>query len=722
MLAASSNSIDASNLRLVGFAVSSPQQDRGRVEDHAITINKFLRGETVDLRSLPAPQLPVSPVFVDDQGQHFQLVCTSTGMTSQPYRASTLLNSEQVSEGNAGFLPIENLPSSISSAGLGPALSDVNRLSAAAIGLLVGGKGTSQKTGESTGSGWNGLGQVDSSNGMNPSENQTGTHEAETPASSQSPPTVPLGALEQQVLGNSLASLAAGNAFGSTVAQNLLNVPQLGLMAAAQALGGQVQKLFDNWTVDDESGTAEHAAKWAAEKAVSQIQGEVMSQIASQVLPGAAPPAGLMKRLQEFFGGVTSKADLPAAKQADADDMGNTISVLSTPRVAVNGLAAASAISADKMMPASKVILEGSISVVLHQGANWFARQTSKTMVPSKIAAASNVLVGGANPCLIAVSIAKSALEKGQSAETAAKKAGLAQREYDAAIKLGLTEEQANNQAEAAAKKADLTDDQVKALAHLQELTKENDGPLKRGDKVTFQVGENTVTASVLDVHRDSSGYLSATFEMDGQQFLVYRATESFDTFLDSPIEFFKDWGANFAQSLGFVPEQYDLAVSDAAAGMAKYPGLILVGHSLGGGLANYAAGMTGLSAITFNSAALGAGTMGNIVANGVPLNGDLYDHYAIDGDLISGGTASGGLNSVMHPLSGDVHTLPKPNLGDTIGGAQGYEVNVFNNNGIVGAINNHGINNVQNQIGQPGTSISTNPPSYTPQPYIPST
>ena len=59
---------------------------------------------------------------------------------------------------------------------------------------------------------------------------------------------------------------------------------------------------------------------------------------------------------------------------------------------------------------------------------------------------------------------------------------------------------------------------------------------------------------------------------------------------------------------------------------------LRVVGHSLGGGLAAYAAGLHGLAGVGINSAPLGASTAAKVRANGGPTS---FVHYVNSNDVI---------------------------------------------------------------------------------------
>lgn len=92
-----------------------------------------------------------------------------------------------------------------------------------------------------------------------------------------------------------------------------------------------------------------------------------------------------------------------------------------------------------------------------------------------------------------------------------------------------------------------------------------------------------------------------------------------------------KDWGADVQQGLGFSTSQYNEAVDYARKWQASDGNnVILTGHSLGGGLASYAAGQTGLRATGVNSAQL---TPNHIGPEQTEKN---ITHYYVPGEIMT--------------------------------------------------------------------------------------
>ena len=91
------------------------------------------------------------------------------------------------------------------------------------------------------------------------------------------------------------------------------------------------------------------------------------------------------------------------------------------------------------------------------------------------------------------------------------------------------------------------------------------------------------------------------------------------------------DWITNISQGLGYRNSQYRQAAEVALYVQSKVGSnnLLITGHSLGGGLASYAASLTGSRAITFNAAGLHPFVGSR--------SGNIRAHY-IRGDVLSFG------------------------------------------------------------------------------------
>ena len=103
-----------------------------------------------------------------------------------------------------------------------------------------------------------------------------------------------------------------------------------------------------------------------------------------------------------------------------------------------------------------------------------------------------------------------------------------------------------------------------------------------------------------------------------------------------------RDWtGANLRQGLGWQAEQYDQAVQLAQLADTAYgDGLVVTGHSLGGGLAATASLAIGNTAVTFNASGVHDATMRNLgldpdAAKAIAADGQIR-RYSVDGEALT--------------------------------------------------------------------------------------
>ena len=554
--------------------------------------------------------------------------------------------------------------------------------------------------------------------------NSTSTSTSSSPAAASKPDAYewPMSPLQQYLFSQGLASMIGAGLSGATakdiwnngLRNSIANVPGLAMFFASQWVGKQVQELFNSWEVDDESSTAEHAAKQFAQLLASQIQAEIMQMISSDVLPiitgGMIPRGdspGLLKKVTTMLTGLSSSASLAAAHDGMFDDKANTIKAAAHSNVLVNNSVAAAALSADLLIPASKVILDGSLTVYL--GQDMFARATSVTAVPSGVMSPgpANVLIGGASPPAAATNAAAEALNATGSVAAAAKKsrdvtaAGEAARRD--AQQAGKTPEQAQVAADSAAEQAAGVSQDVSGATHamLNELTY-RDGTRGTGSKKPLISvnqahslgGERWTVVEINDANSPGStlpaGYRSVLWQNEaGQTVFVTQGTNILQG---------ADWFNNFAQGFGFIPPQYQQAADDAQRYQSQYPGMIISGHSLGGGLATYAGLMTGLPVQAFNPAGLGVGSMANVAHNGFqPRPGQIS------------------VSLVQHDILTGLSTW----IGQT---APFGNVQLFEGNGIFNSVSNHNVTNFGNvaggvgiPIGGPWNVLPPMPPAFIP-------
>jgi surface antigen len=114
------------------------------------------------------------------------------------------------------------------------------------------------------------------------------------------------------------------------------------------------------------------------------------------------------------------------------------------------------------------------------------------------------------------------------------------------------------------------------------------------------------------------------------------------------------DWSTDIAAWLGAPPGQYqdalDFVGGIVAATGAKYD-VVLTGHSLGGGLATYAALYYGKKAVVFNPAGLGGGLRSKIPKDNFAQQTSLVSSIDVDGDPVS----------AFHKQVGVIYTLVIP-------------------------------------------------------------
>ena len=125
----------------------------------------------------------------------------------------------------------------------------------------------------------------------------------------------------------------------------------------------------------------------------------------------------------------------------------------------------------------------------------------------------------------------------------------------------------------------------------------------KLGEKYTFQNGETWEVVDVLD--DPATGFrgiaLQSTDPLDDRTIVAFAGTREA-----------ADWKANIGQGLGLPTNQYSQAVEFANKWKSiEGENVVLTGHSLGGGLASYAAIKTGLHATAVNAAPLALNHLG---------------------------------------------------------------------------------------------------------------
>lgn len=253
----------------------------------------------LDVRKLSGPSVPVTPVFEDEAGQRFLGVPTALGPRMVPFENARPFDIQGDSAAG-GFLSSDDISSMKQRA----AGRDPSALAAfasqAAQNVLA------QKPG---GDGASMIESFLSSTGLG---------------------------IGQQALSQGLMSLANGGDIGSTVSSFVATagtndgLAQLGQSLASglvsNALSMGIQAAMSGWQVDDESSTAEHAAHQATQALIGKLQSELMNVINDELAKQfgtlteeqikqaalvAGEPKSLSDRIQEFFAGPSSTANIP---------------------------------------------------------------------------------------------------------------------------------------------------------------------------------------------------------------------------------------------------------------------------------------------------------------------------------------------------------------------------------------------------------------------------
>lgn len=153
----------------------------------------------------------------------------------------------------------------------------------------------------------------------------------------------------------------------------------------------------------------------------------------------------------------------------------------------------------------------------------------------------------------------------------------------------------------------------------------------RQGEVYLFPDGKAWRVERVEDYADSESGFRAIVLRPidphDRRAILAYAGTDS---------KSWEDWGNNLGQGFGFTPEQYDQAAGLArevgAEARANGEALTLTGHSLGGGLASYAAVATGAQATAINSAPLAHRN----IPNDDPTINDRVTQYYVPGEILT--------------------------------------------------------------------------------------
>ena len=168
----------------------------------------------------------------------------------------------------------------------------------------------------------------------------------------------------------------------------------------------------------------------------------------------------------------------------------------------------------------------------------------------------------------------------------------------------------------------------------------------------------------------EKSGFGAALFksEIHNETMLTYRGT-------NNKVTGIKDWATNFKQGMGLEAKQYNQAMKLAKltkSGLGR-DGVVIVGHSLGGGLASAGVAVSGMKGYTFNAAGLHPNTAAR---QGGMSNDDaakLIQAQTVEGEILykvqrdGRRYLAGGLMAAGASLGGAVGMLTAHHLGDKL-------------------------------------------------------
>lgn len=520
----------------------------------------------------------------------------------------------------------------------------------------------------------------------------------------------PLSPFAQAVAGQGLASVIESGDWRD-IYRGLRDPSMITRFFIGQLLSKLTGNLMSGWKLDDESGTAEFVARAAADRAMAEAQSFVLDAILNAATAGAGPD--VVAQLKAFFGPVTSNATAQVAAAGDPDDCSNRILVPTQRNVVANSAELACALSHDQLSPPQKPIVVGTKCVRIGGDRLMLAHEGSATAVPSKVSPGlHNVLVAEDPPNPRAADFALGKLQSGASpnkatqecervdkvAATAAHIADLRQMSPEERAQFVQNAiDQSTRAQQADPKRASALQDfcyrtgaegllgpakrpiKPGELAYYNSTTGEvySEGELRalssdqrdavRKDLEEFVVLEvNTQVPNVWTNPETAvddvivpgnpdlpSGYRSVLFQStsSGQRYGVYGGT-------DDGV----DWVHNFAQGLGLRfdglgalgSSQYQQAKDDALRWFEGDAGTVLIGHSLGGGLATYGGAMTGALVTALNPAGLGSTSIADVQREGRPITPGQFQVYMIDNDILTVHTTRFGQPAPF----GDLHII----------------------------------------------------------------
>lgn len=301
MSAATPNSQSAS-YKLVGVRIASLAEQQSAQERIKQALQSAIANGGVRLNRLAQLTIPVVPVFENSAGEKFLGVPTAFGPAMTSFAGARSVNPHNVSAGEGGYLSTSDLLA----LGSAPGAEDVTAHIPALVQAAYNSMGSPTVDGD--------------------------------PSAVNSFLQSTLMEAAQEVVGQGLASMASGSQLGATFD----NIVAAG--SAPGALGGLAESLagaaignlmnaglqaaMSGWKVDDESSTAEHAAKQATESLIGRLQ----SELGNATNGGLGNLAG---RITEFFAGPISTASVPVGNIGSADSA-DGLAVMGASTVLVN--------------------------------------------------------------------------------------------------------------------------------------------------------------------------------------------------------------------------------------------------------------------------------------------------------------------------------------------------------------------------------------------------
>jgi uncharacterized Zn-binding protein involved in type VI secretion len=610
---------ESGRFRVIGVRMPSAAQQQAAQQAMIAGLHNATRNGDLDWTQLHAPSNPVSAVYEDESGARFVGMSTPFGpQMIEIDNSPEFAPMSNTSDG--GFLSLDRLSSITSNQGAAQPMMMSTLTTDAAKAL------------------------------MSKPQADGGPSIAESILKSMA-----MG-IGQQAVGSALAGIASGDENGKLIKNFVASttttdgLTKLGASLASglisNVIGMGLSAAMSKWKVDDESSTAEHAAKKAAEALVGKLQSELMSLIDEQIakalgtagppqapVPPGSSPKSLTEKITEFFTGPTSTASVPVG----CIGCGNTndgIVLTGAPTILVSGLPAcrqSDKVTMTKPIPDIGPLLSGNptvLSLKLPTAGDGHVAVGAKGVVTLLQNCVTTVLMGPQGmpvvtptpkePPVSAVSDATAKTGHSDSSRAAAgvkptdNKSDPRNANIESENRPDREGKSTNPQAESESDPDDRPTSNPD-LNNASDGSDANQSSIAGLAKETAPLAEDTYQTNVddrrpvgkfkvVDRHEGQLGFAAAVYagEVQGKDSIViaFRGTESGLT------SGALDWLQNLS-NVRMTSSQHVQAVQYVNSIKALFPGknIILTGHSLGGGLASFSGIMTGVPTIAFNSA-----------------------------------------------------------------------------------------------------------------------